>query len=136
MRAKEGTMVASEAWRHVTVPSGSSLEKYAGAQADIRTKYFAKMMAAKSDAEFEAAWTGMIGDLAATGHGDETKKEFAALYKEYFATPAGKVKVEMNQASLTALTQVYDGQDHPYFQQLKKLKYDEAMSLQPRLASR
>jgi ABC-type glycerol-3-phosphate transport system substrate-binding protein len=136
MRAKEGTMVASEAWRHVTVPSGSSLEKYAGAQADIRTKYFAKMMAAKSDAEFDAAWAGMIGDLVATGHSDDTENEFAALYKEYFATPAGKVKVEMNQASLTALTQAYDGQDHPYFQQLKKLKYDEAMSLPSKLASR
>jgi ABC-type glycerol-3-phosphate transport system substrate-binding protein len=76
---------------------GGKVEKYTPVQNDIRLKYYAKMMMAKTTAEFDTAYKAFINEMKVRGHDAETLAEFNKQYKAYVKTPAGKITVKVTR---------------------------------------
>jgi putative aldouronate transport system substrate-binding protein len=76
---------------------GGSVEKYTPVQNDIRLQYYAKMMMAKSDADFETAYNNFLNEMKVRGHDSETIAEFNKQYQEYSNTPAGKITITVSK---------------------------------------
>ena len=76
---------------------GGTVEKYTPVQSDIRMQYYAKMLLAKSDKEFESAYEQFLNEMKVRGHDEETIAEFNREYQAYSETPAGKIAVEIKR---------------------------------------
>ena len=76
---------------------GGSVEKYTSVQNDIRLKYYAKMMMAKTDKDFDTAYNEFLNEMKVRGHDNETIEEFNKQYQDYSNTPAGKISVNVNR---------------------------------------
>ncbi|ACT01630.1 extracellular solute-binding protein [Paenibacillus sp. JDR-2] len=76
---------------------GGTVEKYGPVQGDIRLKYYAKMLLAKSDKDFETAYNQFLDEMKVRGHDEETTAEFNQAYQAYSETPAGKITVEITK---------------------------------------
>lgn len=76
---------------------GGAVEKYGPIQTDIRLKYYAKMMVAKTDGDFNAAYNEFINEMKVRGHDSETIAEFNKQYSEYSETPAGKISITVTK---------------------------------------
>jgi len=76
---------------------GGAVEKYGPVQNDIRLKYYAKMLLAKNDSEFDNAYEGFLNEMKVRGHDEETVAEFNEKYKTYSATPAGKIEIQIKR---------------------------------------
>ncbi|MFD0715639.1 extracellular solute-binding protein [Paenibacillus sp. GCM10027626] len=77
---------------------GGSVEKYSPVQNDIRLQYYAKLLLAKNDKEFESAYEQFLKEMKVRGHDEETIAEFNEQYKAYANTPAGKIAVEVKRS--------------------------------------
>lgn len=76
-------------------PVGGAIERYQPVQNDIRLQYYAQMMMASTDSEFEASYNNFRNEMRVRGHDEETIAEFNELYKSYGTTPAGRVTVDV-----------------------------------------
>lgn len=77
---------------------GGMVEKYTPVQTDIRLQYYAKLLLAKSEAEFEQVYNQFLNEMKGRGHDEETIAEFNEQYAAYMATPAGQVKIEVTRS--------------------------------------
>ncbi|WP_391572904.1 extracellular solute-binding protein [Cohnella sp.] len=76
---------------------GGQVEKYSPVQNDIRMQYYAKMLLAKNENEFESAYEQFLNEMKVRGHDEETIAEFNEQYKAYKETPAGKISIEVKR---------------------------------------
>ncbi len=76
---------------------GGNVEKYTPVQNDIRLKYYAKMMMAKTDKDFDTAYNEFLNEMKVRGHDSDTSEEFGKQYQEYGNTPAGKINVTVSK---------------------------------------
>jgi ABC-type sugar transport system, periplasmic component len=76
---------------------GGKVEKYSPVQNDIRLQYYAKMLVAKNDKEFDNAFNQFLNEMKVRGHDQETIAEFNEQYQAYSETPAGKITVTVKR---------------------------------------
>jgi putative aldouronate transport system substrate-binding protein len=81
----------------ITPLVGGKVEKYTPIQRDIRLQYFAKLMMAKTDADFESAFATFLNEMKVRGHDAETIAEFNQQYLDYAKTPGGKIQVTIRR---------------------------------------
>jgi putative aldouronate transport system substrate-binding protein len=77
---------------------GGFVEKYSPVQSDIRLQYYAKLLLAKNEKDFENAYNQLLNEMKVRGHDEETIAEFNKEYKAYSATPAGKITVDVKRS--------------------------------------
>ncbi|SFT15916.1 hypothetical protein [Paenibacillus sp. BC26] len=76
---------------------GGSVEKYNPVQSDIRLQYYAKLILAKTEKDFENVYNQFLNEMKVRGHDEETIAEFNKEYKAYSATPAGKITIDVKR---------------------------------------
>jgi len=76
---------------------GGAVEKYSPVQNDIRLQYYAKLLLAKNEKDFEDTYKKFLNEMKVRGHDAETTAEFNQEYKAYSGTPAGKIKVSIKR---------------------------------------
>ncbi|WP_372632764.1 hypothetical protein [Cohnella sp.] len=76
---------------------GGKVEKYTPVQADIRLQYYAKMLVAKNEQDFETAYNQFLNEMKVRGHDEETNEEFNEQFKAYSDTPAGKIEISVKR---------------------------------------
>ncbi|GLX66716.1 extracellular solute-binding protein [Paenibacillus glycanilyticus] len=94
---KQGTFGLTPKAARIKPTIGGTVEKYGPVQGDIRLKYYAKMLLAKSDKEFETAYSQFLDEMKVRGHDEETIAEFNKAYQAYSDTPAGKITVDIKK---------------------------------------
>lgn len=94
---EQGFITPNPVWNNLIPIIGGNIEKYTPIQNDIRLKYFAKMMMAKSDNDFNAAYDHFLDEMKVRGHDNETIEEFNKQYKDYANTPAGKIEWKISK---------------------------------------
>ncbi|UVI30452.1 extracellular solute-binding protein [Paenibacillus spongiae] len=77
---------------------GGAVEKYSPVQNDIRLQYYAKLLLAKSEKNFEDTFNQFLNEMKVRGHDAETIAEFNKEYKAYSDTPAGKIEVTIKRS--------------------------------------
>lgn len=76
---------------------GGAVEKYNPVQSDIRLQYYAKLLLAKNDQEFEKVYNQFLNEMKVRGHDEDTIAEFNKEYKAYSETPAGKITITVKR---------------------------------------
>lgn len=76
---------------------GGMVEKYTPVQNDIRLQYYAKMLLAKNEQDFENVYNQFLNEMKVRGHDEETIAEFNKEYQAYSATPAGKISISVKR---------------------------------------
>jgi len=76
---------------------GGLVEKYSPVQNDIRLQYYAKLLLAKSESDFETVYKQFLNEMKVRGHDEETIKEFNEQYAAYKDTPAGKITINVKR---------------------------------------
>ncbi|QHT62991.1 hypothetical protein GXP70_25515 [Paenibacillus lycopersici] len=76
---------------------GGAVEKYNPVQSDIRLQYYAKLLLAKNDKDFEKVYGQFLNEMKVRGHDEETIAEFNKQYKAYSETPAGKIEITVKR---------------------------------------
>ncbi|WP_219837188.1 extracellular solute-binding protein [Paenibacillus sp. R14(2021)] len=94
---KQGTFGLTPKAARIKPTIGGAVEKYGPVQNDIRMKYYAKMLLAKNDADFQTAYDQFLNEMKVRGHDEETITEFNKEYQAYSDTPAGKITVDIKQ---------------------------------------
>lgn len=94
---EQGTFGLAPKVARIKPTVGGAMEKYGPVQNDIRLKYYAKMLLAKSTADFDKAFEEFLNEMKVRGHDEETIAEFNEKYKAYSETPAGQIKVEIKR---------------------------------------
>lgn len=95
---EQGTFALIPTESRIKPVIGGKVEKYSPVQSDIRLQYYAKMLLAKSDKDFENAYNQFLNEMKVRGHDEETAAEFNEQYKAYSQTPAGQIKVDVKRS--------------------------------------
>ncbi|AZN43324.1 type 2 periplasmic-binding domain-containing protein [Paenibacillus albus] len=77
---------------------GGAVEKYNPVQSDIRLQYYAKLLLAKNDQDFEKVYNQFLNEMKVRGHDEEAIAEFNKEYKAYSETPAGKITITVKRS--------------------------------------
>jgi putative aldouronate transport system substrate-binding protein len=94
---EQGTFGLTPKATRIKPTIGGAVEKYSPVQSDIRLKYYAKMLLAKNDKDFETIYNQFLNEMKVRGHDEETIAEFKKEYEAYSETPAGKITVEIKK---------------------------------------
>lgn len=94
---EQGTFGLNPTVARIKPVIGGAVEKYTPVQRDIRMQYYAKMLLAKNESEFESAYSQFLNEMKVRGHDEETTAEFNREYEAYSETPAGKIEVDIKR---------------------------------------
>lgn len=94
---EQGTFGLMPATSRIRPIIGGAVEKYGPVQNDIRMQYYARLLLAENDQEFDKIYDQFLNEMKVRGHDEETSAEFNEQFKSYSDTPAGKIAVEIRR---------------------------------------
>lgn len=97
LNQEQGTFGLIPAVNRTKARVGGSVEKYSPVQNDIRMQYYAKLLLAKNEAEFDTIFNQFLNEMKVRGHDEETIAEFNAEYQAYIQTPAGQIEIDVKR---------------------------------------